>query len=268
MALRRGSVGHAKLPSRTERGHGQVGFDRAALVIHCPSMLPAETLLIIQAAGLGALHALIPCAHSWPMLVPFLARGTSPMRVAWCFGLGMFPACAAVGLALGSVVPRLPESVLHRAEEATGVVLLIIAGVLLWRTRASHLGHIHGGCEPSDDHACGHTAHQTQRFARLGPVAALFLLGFFNAIVPCWTNLAALALAAPAEEPMGALSILMAFALSATLSMWAVLTIARLGVSVLERLKSPVTEAWVLRGSGLLLLFSGASLVLHWHEHA
>ncbi|MSR75436.1 MAG: hypothetical protein EXS14_08215 [Planctomycetes bacterium] len=231
-------------------------------------MLASETLLILQAAGLGALHALIPCAHSWPMLVPFLSRGQSATRVAWCFGLGMFPACAAMGLALGGLVPSLPEEWLHKAEEATGVVLVLIGMVLLWRTRAAHLGHLHGECEPEQDHGCAHRTHQPRRFSRLGPAAALFVLGFFNALVPCWTSLAAIALAAPAKEQHGALVVLLTFALSATLSMWIVLAVVRRGFRVLERLRSPTTEAWVLRSSGALLVFSGVSLLLHWHEHS
>lgn len=230
-------------------------------------MPSAEALVLIQAAGLGLLHALIPCAHSWPMLVPFLAHGQRATRVALSFGTGITLAAAALGACLSGLMPTMPEAWLHRAEEATGLVLIIIAGVLLWRTRAAHLGHVHGDCEREDDHGCGHRTHKTQRFAKLGPTAALVALGFFNAVVPCWTSVAAIALAAPSEGRYGALGVLLAFALSATLGMWIVLAVAARGFGVLDRLRSPGVEAWVLRGSGVLLLFSGASLLLHWHEH-
>ena len=245
------------------------GFLRSQKPIHSlPFMLPSETLLILQAASLGALHALIPCAHSWPMLVPFLARGQRATTVAWCFGAGMLVACTAVGLLLGGLASGLSGGWLHKAEEGTGVVLVLIGAVLLWRTRAAHFGHMHGNCETGADSGCEHRTHQSGRFARLGPSAALFALGLFNAVVPCWTSLGAVALAAPAEDEHGALLALLAFGLSATLCMWAVLFIAARGFRVLERLRSPKTEAWVMGCSGLVMVLSGASLLLHWHEHS
>ncbi len=223
--------------------------------------------LLIQAALLGLLHALIPCVHSWPMLVPFFARGQGPIRIALLFGAGMTLSCALTGLLVGSLGTALPEEWLHRAEELTGVVLVLIGLMLLWRTRASHLGHMHPECEPEGDHHCAHASHRSARFADFGPGAALFLLGTFNALVPCWTNVAAVALAAPLESRFDAVSVLLAFALSATFAMAVLLTVARRGLGMLERLRSPVTEAVVLRCSGVLVILSGLSLLLHWHTH-
>jgi|GEM_PF-5672722 nickel/cobalt exporter len=223
--------------------------------------------LLMQGALLGVLHALIPCVHSWPMLLPFLARGQSPVRIAVLFGAGMTCACVAVGALLGSLGSALPEEWMHRAEELTGVVLVLIGLMLLWRTRVSHLGHIHSECEPEGDHHCEHATHRSARFADFGPAAALFFLGIFNALVPCWTNVAALALAAPLDSPTETISVLLAFALCATAVMALLLCAARRGLGLLERLRRPGTESLVLLGSGLLLIMSGLSLLFHWHTH-
>lgn len=222
---------------------------------------------IAQAALLGTLHALIPCAHSWPILVPFAGPGGRPLRAALLFGGGKVACSTTLGALASAAVAAIPEEIEHRAEELTGLLLLGLAAFLWFRPKAGHLGHLHGECDRVRGPGCGHTEHQPGRFRRYGPALGLFLLGAVNMTIPCWTNAAALTLATSARGGAAGAVVFGAYGLSAALATLAILYLVHRGFHVLDRLASGRVETALLRISALLLVGFALTMLFHWHEH-
>lgn len=219
---------------------------------------------------MGIAHALSPCAHSWPMLLPFVGPGRHPLRAAVLFGVGSLVSSVAIGLLIGAVAATVPLSARTRAEEITGVILILLGLLFLLRPRSGHLGHLHGRCDPTHDVGhepeCEHAAHHPSRFGRLGPSLGLVALGLFNMAIPCATNVWALGLA-PSLPGWRFAVVFGVYGLVASITMAIILVFVHRGRRVLARLASGRFEALLVRASGLLLIGFGLSLVLHWHEH-
>jgi nickel/cobalt exporter len=215
----------------------------------------------------GFLHALVPCVHSWPMLLPFVGSHGSVWRPALVFGAGVLTASAVAGAALGAAAGALPLAIQMRAEEITGVILVLLGLLILLRPRLGHLGHLHGDCEPGQPAHCAHTVHEPRRFGRFGRDLGLFLLGFVNLAIPCWTNVSAASLAVGGGGLGPGIAIFGAYGLASAITMTAILLLARRGFHILDRLRSGRSEVPLVRISGALLILCGLALVLHWHTH-
>ena len=221
---------------------------------------------VLQALVWGALHALVPCPHSWPMLLPFARGSRGPLASALLFGIGLTLTATAVGALAGGAVLVVPPDARTSVEVGVGILMAVLGLIFFIRPELMHAGHVH----PHDGHE-GHThacdAGAVRRLQRVGPRIGLVLLGAGNMAIPCWTNVPAIGLAvssggAPAGALVGAL-----FALGATVAMIVVLLLAVRGMKILEGLASRRVEGLVLRLSGLLLVSFGLSLVFHWHDH-
>lgn len=225
--------------------------------------------LVGQALLLGALHALIPCAHSWPMVVPMLRPRVSPLRTAIPFGLGKVVASIGLGVVIGGAFGTLPQGWKIRAEEVTGWILLLLGLLVILRPGVAHLGHLHGDCDRTQvlGDGCHHATHQPDRFARLGPLIGLFVLGVLNMVLPCTTNAAALVLAASAGSLPGAALVFGLYGLSAAIAMTILLLIVHRSASLLKSLGNKKVEMVLLRASGVLMVIFSLTLLLHWHEH-
>ncbi len=223
---------------------------------------------IFLAVAFGFLHALVPCAHSWPMLLPFVGRGRGVAKPALLFGAGVMLASAMAGALIGTVVDTVPPTLQHRAEEITGIILVVLGVVIAVRPRHGHLGHMHGACAPDEGPKCGHSRHEPRRFAKLGAGLSLFLLGFINLTIPCWTNLSVVSLSLSSHGVWEGLVLFLAYGGATTVTMVFILWLAERGYHLLERLRGGVSEARLVRASGVFLVLCGLSLVFHWHSHS
>jgi nickel/cobalt exporter len=219
-----------------------------------------------QALVWGAVHALVPCPHSWPMLLPFARSARGPLGSALLFGLGLTLTATAVGALAGGAVLAVPPEARDSIELGVGSLMVILGLIFLLRPQLMHAGHVH----PHDGHegpahACD--AGAVRRLQRVGPRIGLVLLGAGNMAIPCWTNVPAIGLAISSGGALGGALVGALFALSATAAMIVVLLLAVRGIRILEGLASRRVEGLVLRLSGLLLVSFGLSLIFHWHEH-
>jgi len=112
----------------------------------------------------GLLEGITPCAHSWPVVVPFAVgahRVQRAMSAAGAFFMGKVLAAPLVGALLGGSHSLLPSYVEPAVELATAVVVFAFAGVLLVWPDIFHL-HRHceaehpGGEETPHDHGPSH----------------------------------------------------------------------------------------------------------------
>jgi nickel/cobalt exporter len=232
---------------------------------------------LLGAVGLGVVHGLTPCAHSWPVLVPIVGRTGSVARPAAWYGLGVVLAGALFGVAMGGGGKFLggffDGPVGRRVEEGFGVLMIVVGVAIALRTRIAHAGHVHGACAPADDSgaeaACAHAEHHPTRFARFGRSFGLFMLGFASITVPCWSNATAAAISVGNGDVVGGALAYGAYAAAAAVTTYVVLRLVRNGAAALKRLSSPAFEGRLLLVSGVALALWGVATVLHiGHDHS
>jgi nickel/cobalt exporter len=225
----------------------------------------------IAAFGFGVMHALTPCAHSWPVLLPLSARARAGGRPGVLFGAGMLLSSIVVGGVLGAFGAAAFGSAAARVEEVIGALVGLLGLALLTRPGWMHAGHLHGACAeetPSHDLKCGHPRHQPTRFLRFGHDAGAFMLGVANMAVPCWSNFLGVGLAVEAGSMEGGAIVLGIYGLAAGITTIALLVLVHRGLKLTQRLASPRFETAMLRIAGALMLAYGISLVLHLgHDH-
>jgi len=236
-----------------------------------PSFELLETF--IAAIGFGVLHALTPCAHSWPVLLPISARAHSGARPGVWFGAGMLLSSVAVGALIGGFGGAILSSAEHRVEEVIGVVVILLGSALLIRPQWMHGGHLHGSCSEEvkgdeDGIACGHVKHQPFRFFRFGRDAGAFLLGVANMAVPCWSNVAGVTLAVKSGSVGEGAALLGLYGFAAAVTTIALLAFIHRGLKLTDKLASPRFETLMLRLAGILMIAYGVTLVFHiGHSH-
>lgn len=223
------------------------------------------------AAGFGALHALIPCAHGWPVLVPLATRRRSSTGPGLCFGVGVTLGSAAIG-GLAGAFGRATLSHLTWTETLVGVAMIGLGLMYVLSPKWFHAGHLHGDCQPHDEkHAephCGHNEHgRAGAAARKGPLLGAFLLGLLNMAAPCYSNLTGLTLAVESKGMMRGVLTLGAFGISAGIVTLIMLAMVRRGVGLLGKLASDRFEAIVLRASGVFMVIFGLLTVFHIGHH-
>ena len=222
--------------------------------------------MLVQAALWGCMHALIPCPHSWPMLLP-VARSTGrPRRTALLFGIGLTLTAAVLTLTLSQLGSLAVGSSWQRAEEVSGVVLILFGVAFCWKPGLVHIAHDHSSCAaPSCDRETRRTRVLIRRF---GPGAGLVLLGALNTLIPCWTTGPVIVSALSSRHWLIGLGVGISFGAAASASLIVTLAIAHRGIKRLEGLTSGRWESLILRASGLLLVLLGLSLLFHLgHDH-
>jgi sulfite exporter TauE/SafE len=237
-------------------------------------MLPAGLAESAAAAlGFGVMHALTPCAHSWPVLLPLSVRARSAARPGLLFGAGMLVSSIAVGAVIGAFGDAIFHEAHEHVEEAVGVLVALLGLALIVRPGWMHGGHLHGKCAtdpggPAGAEHCEHATHQPLRFLRFGNEVGAFLLGVTNMAVPCWSNVAGIGLAVEAGSAKEGALTLGLYGLSAGVTTLALLVLIHHGLKLTERLRSPRFETAMLRLAGLLMLAYGVTLVFHvGHTH-
>jgi nickel/cobalt exporter len=236
---------------------------------------PLATHPVIAAFGFGIMHALTPCAHSWPVLLPLSARAGPRQRPGVLFGAGMLVSSIVVGGVIGAFGRLVFKGAAETVEEVVGAAVALLGALLLARPGWMHGGHLHGACAPAaapapagEPGGCAHATHQPFRFFRYGRDTGAFLLGVANMAVPCWSNVAGVGLAVESGSAAGGAAVLGTYGLAAAVTTVAVLLLIHRGLRLTERLASPRFENAMLRIAGLLMLLYGLSLLLHvGHEH-
>jgi cytochrome c biogenesis protein CcdA len=225
----------------------------------------------LAAFGFGVMHALTPCAHSWPVLLPLSARAHSGARPGIWFGIGMILSSIAVGALIGAFGGAILTGSSERVEEIIGGLIALLGLALLVRPQWMHGGHIHGSCAvetpEADATACGHKKHQPFRFFRFGRDAGSFALGVANMAVPCWSNFAGVGLTAKSGSATQGAAVLGIYGLAAAITTVALLVFIHHGLKLTQKLASPRFEAAMLRLAGLLMLVFGLMTVFHVGHH-
>jgi nickel/cobalt exporter len=232
--------------------------------------------VLAAAFGVGVVHGLTPCAHSWPVLVPIVGRTGSVLRPAVWYGSGVVLAGVALGIVAGGA-----GAAFHRAadrpvgiwiENGFGVLMIAVGLVLALRTRLAHAGHVHGDCAPHDlsgaDPSCDHAGHKPSRVVAHGRHLGLFVLGVASVTVPCWSNFMAASVSVTDGDLVGGAAAYGVYAFAAALTTYVVLRVVRHGDGLLARLGSPQFEARLLLLSGVGLILWGVATLLHiGHDH-
>jgi nickel/cobalt exporter len=227
---------------------------------------------VVAALGFGVMHALTPCAHSWPVLLPLSARAGSGGRPGVLFGLGMLVSSIAVGGVIGAFGRVVFKNAATTVEEVVGVLVAALGALLLVKPGWMHAGHLHGPCAaepaPAGAAGCEHARHQPFRFFRFGRDTGAFMLGVANMAVPCWSNFAGVGLAVESGSGIAGAAVLGSYGFAAAITTVALLVLIHRGLKLTERLTSPRFETAMLRLAGLLMLVYGLTLVLHvGHDH-
>ncbi len=165
-------------------------------------------VLLLLAAGFGAVHALTP-GHGKTMVAAYLVgeRGTAWHAVV--LGLVTTLTHTAAVLVLAALLPVFfPGVVPATVQMLLGLVGgLLISGLGLWllmQRLAGRADHVHLGG--------GHHHHHDEEAEPTRPGwAGLILLGISGGIVPCWDAIAMLALAISAQRLWLGLPLLLAF---------------------------------------------------------
>jgi ABC-type nickel/cobalt efflux system permease component RcnA len=221
-------------PLRDEAAGGEGGAHRSHKLLYL--LLDTRqgfVVLLLLAAGFGAVHALTP-GHGKTMVAAYLVGEHGTVWHALLLGLVVTLTHTAAVLLLAALLPRFfPGAVPATIQTALGLVGgLLIAGLGLWlllRRLSGRADHFHLGGGHHHHHHHGHD-HTHGPGGEVRPVRwwGLVVLGVSGGIVPCWDAIAMLCVAVSAQRLWLGLPLLLAF--SAGLA--AVLIV--LGVSVVH----------------------------------
>ncbi len=228
---------------------------------------------VAGALGFGVVHALTPCAHSWPILLPIVARTRNGVRPGIFFGAGMLGSSLVVGAVLGGLGDVVDEHLEIVLETIIGIVVALLGLVLLVRPQWMHGGHMHGECSPGGDGKeephCSHAGHHPGRFMRLGPDLGAAVLGVANMALPCWSNVMGVSFSVEAGSAAKGAIVLGCYGLTAGVTTIALLVLFRHGMRLTEKLTSARFEGTLMRITGVLMAGYGVVLALHLgHQHA
>jgi nickel/cobalt exporter len=232
-----------------------------------------STKPLVAALGFGVIHALTPCAHSWPVLLPLAARTRTGARPGFMFGAGMFASSFVVGALIGGLGHLINGRSAIVVENIIGGAVILLGGLLALRPQWMHGGHMHGTCSPApdgkDEPHCDHATHHPRRFARFGSDFGAILLGIANMALPCWSNVMGVTLTVDAGSAAGGAVVLGCYGFAAALTTIAILVLFRQGLRLTERLASPRVENALLRITGWMMVAYGLTLLLHLgHDHS
>lgn len=239
---------------------------------------------------LGLLHGINPCGHSWLVLAPFVSGERKSRRVAGLtlsFVSGTILACLLLGVTIGAVSKFLPPILAPIIEIATAAILCILGILLIYdphllhnhdHDEEEHSGdpHCHGTeTEQTGDHgssACccshpkkssltGRLRTMTKNQTLLAP--ALFLIGFFNMIIPCPTAAIMYTYAINSGSPLHGVAVFGVYALSTAVSVSIVVTLIFLITNMAGKLQKKWIEPLIMRFAGVVLIVFSAFELHH-----
>lgn len=137
-----------------------------------------------------------------------MKNGKKVFLLTLSFLLGTTLACLLIGMSLGAVSIMIPESITHWVEYLTAALIIILGLILIINPHLLH-HHDHDHHEHDHDHHHNHDHHVTHVSTECGCHSAthsagtlkskwnslkknvslwgMFLIGFFNMIIPCPT---------------------------------------------------------------------------------
>jgi ABC-type nickel/cobalt efflux system permease component RcnA len=175
-------------------------------------------LLLVLAAGFGAVHALTP-GHGKTLVAAYLVGERGTVWHALVLGLVTTITHTGTVIALaGGLLILYPDTVPDHIRTVLGLGGgLLIAGLGLWlllRRLAGQADHVHVGGHFHHDHH-DHHHHDHSHFATEDTNDAgtgrLILLGITGGLIPCWDAIAMFGFAVSAQRVWLALPLLLAF---------------------------------------------------------
>jgi ABC-type nickel/cobalt efflux system permease component RcnA len=165
-------------------------------------------VLLLVAAGFGAVHALTP-GHGKTLVAAYLVGERGTVWHATVLGLVTTLTHTGAVLALAGVLLVLyPDTVPARIREALGVGGgLLVAGLGLWLL----MRRLSGGADHVHLAGAGHHHHHVRAAEPGGGWWGLVVLGISGGIVPCWDAIAMFGFAVSAQRVWLALPLLLAF---------------------------------------------------------
>ncbi len=230
---------------------------------------------------LGLIHGVNPCGHSWVVLAPFVAGDKSGRRVSILtasFIFGTTLGCLAIGLALGMLSARLPESVRFFTDMLTGGIIIVLGAILLWRPHLLHSHDHHDHCpEHGHDHDHGghcschshhhHDDHEHQHdhnghshtplSAKRSTAWGLGTLGFVNMIVPCPTVAIMYSYALESGSATKAVAVFASYAVGTGLALAGVIFAIYKVTSLIRRMQQSWVEPAIMRTVGVMTMAFG-----------
>jgi len=183
-------------------------------------------LLLLMAAGLGAVHALTP-GHGKTLVAAYLIGERGTVWHAFVLGLVTTLTHTGIVLIIAAVlffVPLDKDLVQTGLGLALGLLVASLGVWLLLQRLAGKADHFHFGAghhhhhshDHSHDHSHGHGHHHAHGHAQTHDTSSpgwysLLVLGMTGGIVPCWDAIALLMLTVGTSEFWLALPLLLAF---------------------------------------------------------
>lgn len=227
---------------------------------------------------LGLLHGVNPCGHSWLVIAPFVSGETRGRRIALLTGsflLGTALACLLLGATLGTISSFLPPSASYWVSLGTSIILIILGLLLMYKptllhshTQKDEHDHQHKGassCSCSSHHnKKGIAATLTKLTGRNKAIApALFLIGFFNMIIPCPTAAIMYGFALKSASPVAATLVFSAYAFTTAIAVSAVIFLLFRVTKAAKSLQKEWVEPLIMRSAGLVIVIFSTYELLH-----
>ncbi|MBL0701903.1 MAG: sulfite exporter TauE/SafE family protein [Desulfosarcina sp.] len=214
---------------------------------------------------LGLIHGINPCGHSWLVLTPFVIGGKPGKMVSYLtlsFIAGTAVACLALGASLGAISLLIPPHLQWYIEVGTGVVLIILGLILIFRPYFLH-HHDHGdSCHGKHCHH-SHESHYDKAVKKKGKTTGLFLfgVGFVNMIIPCPTVAIMYGYAIESGNILKATLVFAAYALTTGVTVGVVIFAIIKISNLIRTLQQNWIETAMMRTAGFVtVLFSSITL--------
>jgi ABC-type nickel/cobalt efflux system permease component RcnA len=212
-------------------------------------------LFVPSAIALGALHGLEP-GHSKTMMAAFIVAVRGTVAQAVLLGLAatlshtaVVWAVAVAGLSFGRNFDA--ETSEPYFQLVSGVLILLVAGWMLWRTLRARPGHHHHGHDhdhhhgqghrhahddDADDHERAHAEEIQRRFAnRHVTTGQIVAFGLTGGLIPCPASITVLLLCLQLKQFTLGAALVLCFSVGLALTLVASGTLAALSVRHVER---------------------------------
>ena len=217
--------------------------------------------------GLGLLHGISPCGHSWPILAPFCitARTLRKCIMVWFFfSLGTTVACLFLGVIFGALGSFIPPSWDVYFGIGTACILVILGIIVIVKPDWLHFEDeeeeekLKGALEDSDQ-ALAYTSNNN-RFKH-GVYWGMFSIGFINMIIPCPTVGVMYTYALVSKSIAVGTTIFLAYALATAVVLLAVALFLGKATLFFRNLGQEKYEILLTRVSGALIAGFGVYMV-------
>jgi nickel/cobalt exporter len=217
---------------------------------------------------LGIIHGIIPCEHSWPLLVPFCitAQGMKKCIKVWFyFCAGTTSACALLGVVWGALGSIIPSGWNIYFGIGTAGILVILGIILILRPHWLHFEE--EGEEETIKQAFEHSQQALERVTdkkrfKHGIYWGMFSIGFINMIMPCPTAGVMYTYALVSKSVFVGMTIFFAYALSTSLVLLIITYFLGKATFFFKNLGREKYEVLLTRISGALIAAFGMYMMV------